>query len=81
MAERQQYWFAARRDGRAWGCPRTWQGWLVYVAWFVATVLLIPYLDPPKHPIFALAVVMGMVVLLAAVCYWKGEPLRGYRRE
>jgi CHASE2 domain-containing sensor protein len=81
MTESPRYWFAARRDGRGWGWPCTWQGWLVYAVWFVATVLVISYLNPPEHPIFALAAVTGMVVLLATVCYWKGEPLRGYRRE
>src|SRR5207244_645839 len=58
VSDTPRFWFAATRDGRAWGWPLTWQGWLVYAVWFVGVVVLIPYLNPPQHPLFALAVVL-----------------------
>jgi CHASE2 domain-containing sensor protein len=76
---RPQYWFAARRDGRGWGWPLTWHGWLVYAAWFATLFVIFPYLRVPERPLFALAVIMVMVIPLAIICYWKGEPLRWHR--
>jgi len=81
VSDTPRFWFAATRDGRAWGWPLTWQGWLVYAVWFVGVVVLIPYLNPPQHPLFALAVVLGLVIALVCILYWKGEPLRAYRRQ
>ena len=75
MDRTSRYWFAAKRDGRGWGLPLTWQGWVVYVLWFLALIVATPYLAIPEHPVRGLFAIMGMVVPLAAICYLKGEPL------
>ncbi len=31
MEQRPRYWFAARRNGRGWGLPLTWEGCVVYL--------------------------------------------------
>ena len=76
MDDRQRYWFAARRNGRGWGWPLTWQGWVSYGVWFAAFLVLFPHLRVPERPVFALVVLVSMVIPLALICYWKGEPLR-----
>jgi hypothetical protein len=67
-----RYWFRAKRYGFGWGLPLTWQGWAFLGGWLVALPVgarLIPR-DGFSLCIFFLA----MVVLLLAVCWWKGEP-------
>ncbi len=81
MSTTPKYWFAARADGKAWVRPITWQGWLVFAVWFVALVAVIPYLNARQYPVRALLAVIGMVLPLAGICYWKGEPLHGFRQD
>ena len=76
-----RYWFAARRNGRGWSWPLTWQGWVTYAVWFAAFFTVFPFLRVREHPLFALATTIAMVIPLAAICYWKGEPLQGSRRQ
>ena len=81
MDDRLRYWFAARRNGRGWGWPLTWQGWVVYGAWFGAFFVLFPHLRVRERPVLALVALMGMAIALVLICYWKGEPLRQSRPE
>jgi hypothetical protein len=76
MQAKGSYWFPAKRYGWGWGFPITWQGWLVFAAFF-ALVLLGIYLFPPRQSLAAfLLYVIALTVLLVGVCWFKGEPPR-----
>jgi hypothetical protein len=53
MDEHQRYWFAAPKDGRGWGRPLTWQGWLTYALWISAFFVAFPHLRVPERPVFS----------------------------
>jgi len=58
------------------GLPITWQGWVVFTA-FLALLVLGVFLFPPAHKTFYFIVYTGtLVVVLAIICYAKGEPPR-----
>jgi len=71
-----KYWFPAKRYGWGWGLPLRSEGWFVLIA-FVALVVLGAFVFPPR---MALASYLGYVaflcVLLAGVCWVRGEPPR-----
>lgn len=69
------YWFRAKRYGWGW-TPCTWQGWATLAAF--ATLLAANALAFPPRTAFPafIAGVAGLTVLLVAVCWRKGEPLR-----
>lgn len=71
-----RYWFPAKRYGWGWGPPRTWQGWLVLVAFFVllaaGAVVFLPGLRTGRF----LAYTAILVAVLIAICYVTGEPPR-----
>jgi hypothetical protein len=70
-----QYWFRAKRYGWGWGLPVTWQGWVVFVAWFAAFIpAMIHFL--PWRPVAFMAFALFMGLLLTAIGYLKGEPPR-----
>ncbi|GAB3465218.1 hypothetical protein GCM10027321_30030 [Massilia terrae] len=71
----KRYWFPVRpaRGGWGWGLPVVWQGWVVYLIFFVlligGSIVLSPY--------GTLAVVANGFVsggFLLAMAFWKGEP-------
>jgi hypothetical protein len=67
-------WFPAKTYGYGWGVPKKWQGWLVmlgYVGALFAGTPIIRY-----HPACFIGYVVGMSVLLFAICRWKGEAPR-----
>ena len=70
-----KYWFPAKPPERGWGwaLPQAWQGWVVFIGFFVllvagAVVLL------PHRGISFLVLVTVLVALLIFVCAKKGEP-------
>ena len=70
-----RYWFRAKRYGWGW-TPITWQGWAVLAA-FVAllaadAVVFLPRKALPDY----IGCVVGLTILLVAVCWLKGEPPR-----
>ena len=71
-----RYWFRAKRYGWGWGLPLTWQGWAVLAA-FIALLLADGVVFPPgkSSPAF-IGGVVGLSLLLTAVCWLKGEPTR-----
>ena len=77
MAEQPEYWFPAKRYGWGWGPPRTWQGWVVVVVFFVLFGAGFIILSPDEDRIGFFIYNAVLVVLLIAVCYAKGEPLVG----
>ena len=69
-------WFRAKKYGWGWGPPCCWQGWVVYLIWWIA--LLLPggmFLAPRSIPLFvAYACALGLMLL--AVTLIKGEKPR-----
>ena len=76
MTKPPQYWFPAKAYGWGWGLPLSWEGWVIYAAWFVALFGGIAAMGLRHMPVPHLIFVMAMLGLLFAVCYWKGEPPR-----
>ena len=77
MSTEPTYWFRAKRFGWGWGLPLTWQGWLAFGLYLASAVLSLVFLTPARcsREVFA-AVLAGLTLLLVAVCWVKGEPLR-----
>jgi hypothetical protein len=69
------YWFPAKRYGWGWGFPATWQGWVVFAVWLLGVIVGASLIAPRSLPAY-FAFMAGMVVVIVAVCYWKGEPPR-----
>lgn len=71
-----RYWFPAKRYGWGWGPPRTWQGWLVLVA-FLALLAAgaAGFLSRGEAGSFIIFATI-LVAALIAVCYLTGEPPR-----
>ncbi|MGI4719265.1 MAG: hypothetical protein ACRYGO_05590 [Janthinobacterium lividum] len=71
----RKYWFAAKPPGRGWGwsAPLTWQGRLVYVAFFL---LMIGggFLIAPHGVQYYVAFVCVLAILLMLAAAYKGEP-------
>lgn len=74
--EKPRYWFPAKTYGWGWGIPCTWEGWVVLVG-FIALLTAASFRFPPGRntPAFA-ASIIGLSVLVIAICWWKGEPPR-----
>lgn len=70
--QRMTYWFPAKRYGWGWGVPRTWQGWLVLLA-YVAVVLASTALPSTVAKVVVVVLATGALLL---VCLTKGEPTR-----
>jgi hypothetical protein len=75
MSDPKAYWFRAKRYGWGWGLPLTWQGWVVMVVWVGMVIPGSIWLSRTNIPLFAVFMAT-MVIVLAAICYLKGEPPR-----
>jgi hypothetical protein len=76
MPDKKDYWFPAKTYGWGWGLPIVWQGWLVYgiaAALLTAGVFIFP---PVAQPVLFQVYIWGVVLILVAVCWIKGEPPR-----
>jgi hypothetical protein len=73
MSNKSPYWFSVKRYGYGWGLPCRWEGWAVFISWFLAVILAARYLAPGHRIGFRILMVL-MVAVLILVCYWKGEP-------
>lgn len=69
----QRYWFPAKRRGWGWGPPSSAAGWIFLIMWMVIVVGLSPFLAAHDFPLF-IAFTIGMIAILLAVCFIKGEP-------
>jgi hypothetical protein len=70
----KKIWFPAKRYGWGWGPPVCWQGWAVLAVWLSLVVAGQVWLR--RHPGWFAACLVGLVLGLIAVCYWKGEKPR-----
>ena len=68
------YWFPARRYGWGWGLPLVWQGWLVFIAFFILLAAGAVVLIPSQGQLVFAAYSGFLVLVLLGVCYLKGEP-------
>ena len=75
-AAESKYWFPAKRYGWGWGPPRTWQGWLVLVAFFALLAVGAIVFLPKQETGGFLAYTAVLVALLIAICFVTGEPPR-----
>jgi hypothetical protein len=76
MQTKGDYWFPAKRYGWGWGFPITWQGWLVFAAFFALLLIGIYLFLPGQSLTGFLLYVIALTVLLIGVCWVKGEPPR-----
>ena len=77
MTTEPKYWFRARRFGWGWGLPLTWQGWLTFFIYLAFAILAMVFLPSERYGArFFGAVLIAITLLLVAVCWLKGEPLR-----
>ena len=69
-----RYWFPAKTYG--WGCrpPCTWEGWLVLLAYLILLPVAVLFFPPDRNMPGFLVSVFGLFAVLAAICFWKGEP-------
>jgi hypothetical protein len=75
MPNGKSYWFPAKRYGWGWGAPTTWQGLIATLLWAAALFVGLFLLRHNQYVLASrVAFVLVMGVVLALVCYWKGEP-------
>jgi hypothetical protein len=75
MDDDKRYWFPAKPygSGVGWGLPLTWQGWIVFVAYFGLLLTACLLLAPRNGVMFFLAVAF-LSLAFVAICILKGEP-------
>jgi hypothetical protein len=76
MNDDRKIWFPAKKYGWGWGAPRTWQGWVVVVVWLAAVELLNYFVRPEISSGKFFGLIVLMVIVLLAICLWKGEKPR-----
>ncbi|SFD61604.1 hypothetical protein [Massilia yuzhufengensis] len=77
-----KYWFPARspEHGWGWGLPQAWQGWVVFIGFFVLLAAGAAVLLPQRAFSFMLLVTV-LVALLIFICAKKGEPPGAFPRR
>jgi len=75
----QKIWFPAKRNGWGWGFPSCWQGWAVFIIFYLLLGFAAFHWMPrhPKHFFFAC---MALSLLLIGICWLKGEKPCGAAR-
>lgn len=75
MNKEKNYWFPARNPdhGWGWGFPITWQGWVVYITFFILLTAGSAFLAW-NNVIAGLVFITIAPVVLILICMWKGEP-------
>jgi len=73
-ANNPRYWFPAKRYGWGWGIPNCWQGWVVFIGYFVLMALAALMYLPQQRTGAFLGATAVLTVALVAVCWVKGEP-------
>lgn len=74
-ADGEPVWFPAKRYGYGWGFPVAWQGWAVFLAYGVLTVLVA--IMPATQPPMVFFPTIGLLTAgLLVICWKKGEKPR-----
>jgi len=74
----KKQWFRAKKYGWGWGFPITWQGWIVFFAYFAFIIWDFIGIDKYSHSIsdtirpFIIQVFLASLVLVF-ICYMTGE--------
>lgn len=76
MPDKRTYWFRAKEYGWGWGLPLTWQGWVVFAAFFLLVISGALVLLPKYGPAVFLPYTVLLVLILIGVCWLTGEPPR-----
>jgi hypothetical protein len=76
MDDGDRYWFPAKRYGWGWGPPQTWEGRLVMLAFVALLLVCVAVVLPRLGVAWFLACAAALCVVLALICWWKGEPPR-----
>ena len=76
MREPKKLWFPAKRYGWGWGPPSTWQGWGVLGAFVLLLAFGAVLFPPAQEAWFFAGYTVVLCLVLLAICYAKGEPLR-----
>ena len=71
-----RYWFPAKRYGWGWGLPRTWEGWLTFLAFIVIQSVILCVINPGQQTLLYVSIVAGTAGVLLLICWKKGEPPR-----
>ena len=71
-----KYWFPAKRYGWGWGLPCSWQGWIVFIAYFALIIGGIPWIKIPKGDFAYIAYALALTIILIVICWITGEPPR-----
>ncbi|MFP7723624.1 hypothetical protein [Lysobacter sp. A3-1-A15] len=74
MDNNKHYWFPAKSYGWGWGFPKTWQGWLVLLAYLAGIAAAVVFVRPEARPIEFYMIVGALTIALLIVCWFKGEP-------
>ena len=72
--QQPSYGFPAKRSGWGWGPPNAWQGWVVFVAFFVMLIGGAVVLLPGQRIAAFLEWSVLLAAVLVAICVIKGEP-------
>ena len=74
--DKSKIWFSAMTYGFGWGLPIAWQGWVVYILFFILLSIGDHFLTtfPIGTGLFVLYV-MFLSALLIFICWKKGEKL------
>lgn len=69
-------WFPAKRYGVGWGLPVAWQGWVVFIVYFILLFTGGYFLaTSPATAVFFIMYVMVLSALLILICWKKGEKI------
>ena len=74
MAAEKKYWFPAKSYGWGWGMPNRWQGWVVFLVYFVLIALGFVIAPPQYVPVYYFSYVTILSAALLFICWKKGEP-------
>lgn len=74
MKKSTDYWFPAKRYGWGWGMPVTWQGKVVFAAFFVLLAIGALTLLPRYGQLSFVIFTVILSVILIVICWLKGEP-------
>ena len=75
MQDDLKYWYGEKSW---WGSRRaiTWEGWAFDIGVCVAALAIVPYVNAPTHPFKSLGLFFALLLVMAAVRHFKGEPRR-----